>query len=109
MPADIAPSPITAIALPGLPERRLAVAKPSAAEMEVELCAAPNGSKSLSARRVKPESPPPPSPPPDAAPPPGPTLRRKGPMAAAPAQLVVPRGKTQKGRTRPSPHPNQHN
>ena len=36
MPADIAPSPITAIALPGLPASLLATAKPSAAEIEVE-------------------------------------------------------------------------
>jgi hypothetical protein len=55
MPALIAPSPITAIALPSLPESLLAVAKPSAAEIEVELCAAPKGSYSLSERLVKPE------------------------------------------------------
>ena len=36
MPADIAPSPITAIALPGVPASLLATAKPSAAEIEVE-------------------------------------------------------------------------
>jgi hypothetical protein len=36
-----------------------ATAKPSAAEIEVELCAAPNGSYSLSERLVKPERPPP--------------------------------------------------
>ena len=35
------------------------MAKPSAAEIEVELCAAPNGSYSLSLRRVKPLRPPP--------------------------------------------------
>jgi hypothetical protein len=34
-----------------------AIANPSAAEIEVELCAAPNGSYSLSLRRVKPDSP----------------------------------------------------
>jgi hypothetical protein len=59
MPADIAPSPITAMPLPGLSCSLLATAKPSAAEIEVELCAAPNGSYSLSLRLVKPESPPP--------------------------------------------------
>jgi len=59
MPADIAPSPITAIALPGLPAILLATAKPSAAEIEVDECAAPNGSYSLSLRLVKPERPPP--------------------------------------------------
>ena len=37
----------------------LAMAKPSAAEIEVELWAVPNGSYSLSDRLVKPESPPP--------------------------------------------------
>src|SRR3546814_4731262 len=56
MPADIAPSPMTAIALPFCPDSRLAVAKPSAAEIDVELCAAPNGSYSLSERFVKPRS-----------------------------------------------------
>ena len=35
------------------------MAKPSAAEMLVELCAAPNGSYSLSLRLVKPLRPPP--------------------------------------------------
>ena len=59
MPADIEPSPITAIALPGLPVILLATAKPKAAEIDVELCAAPNGSYSLSVRLVKPDSPPP--------------------------------------------------
>jgi hypothetical protein len=59
MPADSAPSPITAIARPGSSESLLATAKPSAEEIEVELCAAPNGSYSLSLRRVKPLSPPP--------------------------------------------------
>ena len=49
MPALIAPSPITAMARPGLSASLLATAKPSAAEMLVELCAAPNGSYSLSA------------------------------------------------------------
>ena len=44
MPADIAPSPITAIALPGRSASLLAVAKPIAAEIDVDECAAPNGS-----------------------------------------------------------------
>ena len=57
MPALIAPSPITAIALPGCPAILLATAKPKAALIEVELCAAPNGSYSLSLRLVNPESP----------------------------------------------------
>src|SRR5690606_25518670 len=59
MPADIAPSPMTAMALPGAPDSLLAVAKPSAAEMEVDECAVPKGSYSLSERLVKPERPPP--------------------------------------------------
>ena len=59
MPALSAPSPITAIALPGEPDSLFAIAKPSAAEIEVELCAAPNGSYSLSLRLVNPLSPPP--------------------------------------------------
>jgi hypothetical protein len=57
MPALIAPSPITAIALPGTSDSLLAIAKPSAAEIEVELWAAPNGSYSLSLRLVKPGQP----------------------------------------------------
>ena len=48
MPADMAPSPITATTSPipsGVrPPRSRATAKPSAEEMEVEECAAPNGS-----------------------------------------------------------------
>ena len=59
MPADIAPSPITAMPLPGVPAILLATAKPSDAEIDVELCAAPNGSYSLSLRLVKPDKPPP--------------------------------------------------
>ena len=59
MPALIAPSPITAIALPGRPLSRFATANPSAAEIEVDECAAPNGSYSLSERLVNPDSPPP--------------------------------------------------
>ena len=66
MPALIAPSPITAttwrssFGMPGMAFfRSRATAMPSPAEMEVEECAAPNGSNSLSLRLVKPESPPP--------------------------------------------------
>ena len=59
MPADMAPSPITHTTLWALPARSRATAMPSAAEMEVEECAAPKASYSLSARLVKPESPPP--------------------------------------------------
>ena len=69
MPALIAPSPITATtwrssrAPPAFSAcaffRSRATAMPSPAEIEVEECAAPNGSYSLSARRVKPDSPPP--------------------------------------------------
>jgi hypothetical protein len=59
MPALIAPSPITAMTWFLSPFRSRATAMPSPAEIEVELCAAPNGSYSLSARRVKPDRPPP--------------------------------------------------
>ena len=59
MPADIAPSPITAMTLLDPPLRSRATAMPSPAEIEVEECAAPNGSYSLSARLVKPDRPPP--------------------------------------------------
>ncbi len=59
MPADIAPSPITATTLFVPPLRSRAVAMPSAAEIEVDEWAAPNGSYGLSSRRVKPERPPP--------------------------------------------------
>src|ERR1700741_2913869 len=41
------------------PLKSRATAMPSPEEIEVELCAAPNGSYSLSERLVKPESPPP--------------------------------------------------
>ena len=58
MPALIAPSPITAITLKSSPARSRAVAMPSAAEIEVELWAAPKASYSLSARLVKPDRPP---------------------------------------------------
>ena len=44
MPADIAPSPITAMTLLSPPERSRATAMPRLAEIEVEECAAPNGS-----------------------------------------------------------------
>ena len=61
MPADIEPSPITAIASPrpfsGAPPKSRAAAKPSAAEMEVEEWAAPKGSNGLSLRLVNPERP----------------------------------------------------
>ncbi len=59
MPALIAPSPITATTLLRSPLRSRATAKPRPAEIEVEECAAPNGSYSLSLRLVNPESPPP--------------------------------------------------
>src|SRR3546814_4166406 len=59
MPADMAPSPMTAMALSGLSASLLATAKPSAALIDVELWAAPKGSYALSARLVNPESPPP--------------------------------------------------
>ena len=62
IPALIAPSPITAIVSPipcsGAPPRSRATAKPRAAEIEVEECAAPNGSYGLSLRLVNPLSPP---------------------------------------------------
>src|SRR3546814_3778091 len=56
---DIDPSPITAIARPGWSLSLFATAKPSAALIEVDECAAPKGSYSLSLRLVKPDSPPP--------------------------------------------------
>src|SRR6185437_7094658 len=59
MPADMAPSPITAMTLCFFPSRSRATAMPSAAEIDVEECAAPNGSYSLSARLVNPDKPPP--------------------------------------------------
>ena len=49
MPADIAPSPMTAMTLFLPPCRSRATAMPRPAEIEVEECAAPNGSYSLSA------------------------------------------------------------
>jgi len=48
MPALIAPSPITATTLLLLFDNFLATAIPRVDEIEVELCAAPNGSYSLS-------------------------------------------------------------
>ena len=89
MPALIAPSPITAIALPGLPPSLLATAKPSAAEIEVEECAAPNGSYSLSLRLVKPLRPPPWRKRADALAPPGDDLVRIGLVADIPHQPIV--------------------
>ena len=59
MPALIEPSPITAITLLSSPLASRAAQKPSAAEIEVAACAAPNGSYSLSLRLVKPDRPPP--------------------------------------------------
>jgi hypothetical protein len=58
MPALIAPSPITATTARFSPLRRAATAMPSAAEIEVEECAVPNASYSLSLRRGKPAMPP---------------------------------------------------
>ena len=57
MPADMAPSPITQMTLLVLPARSRATAIPSPAEIDVDACAAPNASYSLSARLVKPERP----------------------------------------------------
>ncbi len=59
IPALIAPSPITAITSRRSPFMSRATAMPNPAEIEVELCAAPNASYSLSTRRVKPDKPPP--------------------------------------------------
>ena len=89
MPALIAPSPITAIARPGLPASLLEMAKPSAAEMLVELCAAPNGSYSLSERLVKPLRPPPCRMRADAVAAAGDDLVRIALVADVPDQLVV--------------------
>ncbi len=55
----MAPSPITAITLSDLFESLLASAIPKAEEIEVELCAAPKGSYSLSNLFVNPDKPPP--------------------------------------------------
>ena len=59
MPALIAPYQITAIAWLELFDRLFATAIPKVEEIEVELCAAPKGSYSLSDLLVKPERPPP--------------------------------------------------
>ena len=56
IPALIAPSPIAAITLSNLFESLLASAIPKADDIEVELCAAPKGSYSLSSLFVKPET-----------------------------------------------------
>ena len=59
MPADIAPSPITAMLLRFLsPFNFAAVAMPSAAEMLVDECAVPKVSYSDSTLRGNPEMPP---------------------------------------------------
>jgi len=59
MPALIAPSPITAITWLELFDNLFATAIPSVEEIEVELCAAPKVSYSLSDLFVKPDRPPP--------------------------------------------------
>ena len=89
MPADIAPSPITAMTLLSPPSRSRATAMPSAAEIEVEECAAPNGSYSLSARLVKPERPPRLAQRADAVAPAGQDLVRIGLVADVPDQPVA--------------------
>ena len=58
MPALIAPSPMMATHLRLSPFIRAATAMPSAAEIEVDECAVPKVSYSLSSRRGKPEMPP---------------------------------------------------
>ncbi len=58
MPALIAPSPMIATARRFSPFRRAATAMPSAAEIDVDECAVPKVSYSLSSRRGKPEMPP---------------------------------------------------
>ena len=57
IPALIAPSPITETTLFDFFESLLAMAMPSPEEIDVELCAAPNGSYSLSDLFVKPDKP----------------------------------------------------
>ena len=54
MPPDMAPSPMTQMTLRDSPWRPVATAMPSPAEIEVDECAAPKGSYSLSVRLVKP-------------------------------------------------------
>src|SRR4051795_12937368 len=58
MPALIAPSPMTATILRPSPLRCAATAIPSAAEIDVDECAVPNVSYSLSVRRGNPDGPP---------------------------------------------------
>lgn len=58
MPANIAPSPITAMCWRCTPALREATAMPSAAEIEVDECAVPKASYSDSLRLGKPEMPP---------------------------------------------------
>ena len=65
------------------------MAKPSAAEIDVELCAAPNGSYSLSLGWVKPLSPPPCRKRPDPLAPAGDDLVRIGLVANVPDELVA--------------------
>ena len=57
MPALIAPSPITAITLFDLLDSLFASATPNAEDIDVELCAAPKGSYSLSDLLVNPDRP----------------------------------------------------
>ena len=85
----MAPSPMTAMTLLDLPARSRATAMPSPAEIEVEECAAPNGSYSLSARLVKPERPPPWRKRADAVAPAGQDLVRIGLVADVPDQPVL--------------------
>ena len=91
MPAVSAPSPITATTLFLPPERSRATAMPSADEIDVEECAAPNGSYSLSARLVKPDRPLPMPQRADAVAAAGENLVRIGLMADVPDN-PVPRG-----------------
>jgi len=58
MPADIAPSPMTAMQRLGSPASLDATAMPSAAEIDVDECAVPKVSYFDSLRRGKPEMPP---------------------------------------------------
>ena len=58
MPALIAPSPMTATALRSSPFSLAATAMPSAAEIEVDECAVPKVSYSLSSRAGSREMPP---------------------------------------------------
>ena len=58
MPAVIAPSPITATTRRDSPLSLAAAAMPSAAEIDVDECAVPNVSYSLSSRFGNPDGPP---------------------------------------------------